>query len=93
MLVNTAAREGLPLTFLEAAAHGCAILSAVDPDHFASRFGQLVVDDDFTSALQILLEKSPLDKGRLAYTYVRTTCETRQALAAHLRQYHYHTGS
>jgi glycosyltransferase involved in cell wall biosynthesis len=93
VLVNTAAREGLPLTFLEAAAHGCALLSAVDPDQFVSRFGQLVVNDDFASALQALLEKSPLDKGRLAHAYVRTTCETQHALAAHLRQYHDYTGS
>ncbi len=39
VLVNTSAREGLPNAFLEAAANGCAILSEVDPDGFASRFG------------------------------------------------------
>ncbi len=39
VLVNTAAREGLPTTFLEAAANRCALLSSVDPDGFASRFG------------------------------------------------------
>ena len=39
ILVNTAAREGLPNAFIEAAAHRCAILSAVDPDGFASDYG------------------------------------------------------
>jgi glycosyltransferase involved in cell wall biosynthesis len=56
ILVNTAAREGLPNAFIEAAAHGCAILSAVDPDGFASRFGHHVADDDFVGGLKCLLE-------------------------------------
>ena len=37
VMVNTAAREGLPNVFIEAAAHGCAIVSRHDPDRFASR--------------------------------------------------------
>lgn len=92
VLVNTAAREGLPLTFLEAAAHGCAILSAVDPDQFTSRFGRLVAKDDFATALQTLLTDAPLEKGRLAYEHVRATCETHHALTAHLAQYGRYTG-
>ncbi len=39
VLVNTSAREGLPVTYVEAAAYQCAILSAVDADGFASRGG------------------------------------------------------
>jgi glycosyltransferase involved in cell wall biosynthesis len=53
--VNTATREGLPNAFLEAAANGCAILSGVDPDGFASRFGFHVKDDDFAGGLARLL--------------------------------------
>jgi glycosyltransferase involved in cell wall biosynthesis len=56
ILVNTAAREGLPNSFIEGAAHGCAILSAVDPDGFASRFGFHAGDDDFARGLEFLLE-------------------------------------
>lgn len=55
VLVNTSAREGLPYTFLEAAAHGVALLSAHDPDGFTSRFGQLVAGDDYETGLAALL--------------------------------------
>jgi glycosyltransferase involved in cell wall biosynthesis len=88
VLVNTAAREGLPLTFLEAAAHGCAILSAVDPDQFASRFGQVAVGNDFATALRQLLANDPLAKGKLAHSYVKQVYETSHALACHEAQYH-----
>ena len=57
VLVNTSAREGLPNAFLEAAAYGCAILSEVDPDGFASRFGYHAADGDFAKGLSALLEK------------------------------------
>jgi hypothetical protein len=56
ILVNTAAREGLPNAFIEAAAHQCAILSAVDPDGFSSQFGHLVLNDDFAAGLRALLQ-------------------------------------
>jgi glycosyltransferase involved in cell wall biosynthesis len=56
ILVNPAAREGLPNAYIEAAAHGCAILSAVDPDGFTSRFGYHVKDDNFSAGLFWLLE-------------------------------------
>ncbi|MFL5537114.1 MAG: glycosyltransferase family 4 protein, partial [Gemmatimonadales bacterium] len=52
ILVNTALREGLPRSFLEAAAFKCAILSRVDPDGFASRFGYRVEEDDFAGGLR-----------------------------------------
>jgi glycosyltransferase involved in cell wall biosynthesis len=86
-LVNTAAREGLPLTFLEVAAYGGAIVSAVDPDGFASRFGQRVRGDDFAGAVRALMADSPLEKGRLARDHVKAAYENSIALAAHLAQY------
>ncbi|MBN1535532.1 MAG: glycosyltransferase family 4 protein [Anaerolineales bacterium] len=55
VMVNTSAREGLPNSFLEAAAHGCAILSSVNPDEFASRFGYHAKDNDFVHGLRTLL--------------------------------------
>jgi len=55
ILINTAAREGLPLTFIEAAANGCAILSACNPDGYASNFGHHVTDGDFARGLDVLL--------------------------------------
>lgn len=86
-LVSTAAREGLPLTFLEAAAYQCAIVSAVDPDGFATQFGVQVKDDDFASGVRQLLQDSPMEKGRRAREYVRNTYEDGQALAAHIAVY------
>ena len=50
VLINTSAREGLPNTYMEAAGHRCAILSAVDPDGFASRFGHHAPNGDFEAA-------------------------------------------
>ncbi|MBA5875669.1 MAG: glycosyltransferase [Nitrospira sp. CR1.2] len=87
IFVSTAVREGLPLTFLEAAAYGCPIISRVDPDQFATRFGKQVHDDDYAAAIRSLLAEAPLEKGRAAYDYVRATYETSRALAAHQEQY------
>jgi glycosyltransferase involved in cell wall biosynthesis len=55
VLINTAAREGLPLTFIEAAAHRCAILSERNPDGYASQFGYHVNGGDFAAGFQWLL--------------------------------------
>jgi glycosyltransferase involved in cell wall biosynthesis len=88
VLVNTAARESLPLTFLEAAAHGCALLSAVNPDQWVSRFGQQVQADDFASGVRALMADSPLAKGRAAYEYVKQSKhEWARALAEHIKVY------
>ena len=87
IFVSTAVREGLPLTFLEAAAHGCPIISRVDPDQFATKFGRQVHDDDYAAAIRSLLADAPLEKGRAAYDYVRNTYETSKALQAHVDQY------
>lgn len=87
IFVSTAVREGLPLTFLEAAAYGCPIISRVDPDQFATKFGRQVHDDDYAAAIRSLLSDGPLEKGRAAYEYVRDIYETSKALAAHRQQY------
>jgi glycosyltransferase involved in cell wall biosynthesis len=55
ILVNTSAREALPITFLEACAHETAILSRVNPDGYASRFGFHVKDGNFENGLKTLL--------------------------------------
>ena len=88
IMVNTAHREGLPNAFIEAGAHGCAILSAVDPDGFASRFGAHVPDDDFAGGLAHLLNGGEWRaRGERARAYIRETFELESAMARHLAIY------
>jgi glycosyltransferase involved in cell wall biosynthesis len=88
ILVNTSVREGLPNAFLEAAAHGCAILSAADPDGFASRFGVRVEGDDFAGGLRTLLEGDRWrSRGELARQYILSTFELEKAMEQHLGVY------
>jgi glycosyltransferase involved in cell wall biosynthesis len=88
ILVNTALREGLPRSFLEAAAFKCAILSRVDPDGFASRFGQRVQDDDFAGGLRRLLESGGWRrKGEEAHAYVAEKYGFESSVSQHVDAY------
>ena len=88
IMVNTAAREGLPNSFIEAAAHGCAILSAVDPDDFSSQFGYHAKDDDFVNGLNVLLKNdSWLDRGTRGYQYISEVFATDKAIDQHIEIY------
>ena len=88
IFMNTAGREGLPNSFIEAAAHGCAILSSNNPDGFASNFGEHVVDGDFAGGLERLLAH---DRWKLlgegARTYVSATFACEKAITSHLDAY------
>lgn len=88
VLINTSSREGLPLTFIEAAAHGCSILSHVDPDNFASEFGYHCKNDDFEEGLDKLLkEEFWRHKGLKAYEYVKNLYDEDLALDVHVSTY------
>jgi glycosyltransferase involved in cell wall biosynthesis len=88
ILINTAVREGLPNSFIEAAAHGCAILSSVDPDGFASHFGYNAQKDDFVTGLQALLKDNTWEaRGRLGREHVRQQFESGKAIDQHIRLY------
>lgn len=88
ILVNPAAREGLPNAYIEAAAHGCAILSAVDPDGFTSRFGYHVMDDDFARGMRALLKDDRWrELGRAGRRYVEEVFAMDQAIDRHLAVY------
>jgi cytolysin (calcineurin-like family phosphatase) len=64
----------LPNAFIEAAAHRCAILSAVDPDGFATQFGYHASQDDFARGLDILLQNDHwIQCAQSGYEYVRET--------------------
>ena len=88
IMVNTATREALPNSFLEASAHQCAILSSVDPDGFASLFGHHAGDDDFAGGLEYLLESGLWrERGKRGFEYVERTFELHRAVDQHLAVY------
>jgi len=88
ILVNTAAREGLPNAFFEAAAHACAILSSEDPDDFTSRFGYTVREGDYVSGLTALLKDDLWkERGQAGYEYVRRVYAADLAIQQHLDVY------
>ncbi len=88
ILINTSSREGLPLTFVEAAGYGCAILSSVNPDNFASEFGYFCKDDDFAAGLAYLLKNNNWrSKGLQAFNYVKSVYNEEVALKKHLEVY------
>lgn len=85
IMINTATREGLANSFLEASAHKCAILSAVDPDGFASKFGYQVTNDDFDHGLKYLLEGDKwAKKGEAGFNHVLSTFEESKSIDQHI---------
>ncbi len=87
-LVNTSRREGLPTTFIEAAAHGTAILSFTDPDGFASRFGVRAEEGAMQPALEWLLQDDRWrSAGAAGREFVRTTFAVEPAMQAHIAAY------
>ena len=88
VMINTAARECLPVSFLEAAANKCAILSSNNPDGFAENFGYHVKDNDFASGIAFLLDKNKWQqKGQDGYNYVKQTHELNTVINQHLAVY------
>lgn len=84
VIVNTSIREGLPISFLEALAHRTAILSYVDPDGFASRFGHHVERDTLDcleTGLTRLLENDVWkERSELGYRYVKEKHEANKVI-------------
>ena len=88
ILVNTSPREGLPNTFLEACAHRCAILSHVDPDGFASRFGFVASEDGLKAGLEWLLTDARWrERGEQGQAFVKSLFATPLAVDAHVAAY------
>lgn len=84
ILCNTSLREGLPMSFQEALAYGCALLAAVDPDELVSRFGYHAGDRAFERGLDQLLEAGRWRKlGEAGREHVLETYSTERALDAH----------
>lgn len=88
IIINTSAKECLPVSFLEACAYKCAILSCNNPDDFAESFGYYVKKDDFVDGLKILLENDNWrDKAQKGYEYVQETHELNKVIDRHISIY------
>lgn len=88
ILINTASREGLPLTFVEAASRGCAILSGVNPDNYALRFGFWAEDRNFEEGLRYLLQDDKWrEKGESAHQYVHENNRENAVIRRYLNMY------
>jgi glycosyltransferase involved in cell wall biosynthesis len=88
VIVNTSIREGLPYTFIEAAAWGCAILSGLDPEGFAARFGYFVGDGDYERGLRWLLDGENWRRtGRAGAAYVGRIFGEENSIREHVLRY------
>jgi len=88
VLVNTSLRECLPISFLEAAAHKCAILSSNNPDGFAENFGYYVTNGDYAKGLTFLLKDDAWkERGEKGYQYVKKTHELNKVINLHMKTY------
>lgn len=91
ILVNTSTKECLPLSYLEACAHGCAVLSHVNADDFASEFGYWAEAgdlEDYQGGLEALLENDRWrERGEKGYEYVKKTHEFGRVVDEHIRVY------
>jgi len=88
IMINTSLRECLPVSFLEACAHKCAILSCNNPDNFASDFGFYVRNGDFFTGLKNLLEGSQWkEKGEKGFKYVKEVHELDKVIRQHIDIY------
>jgi glycosyltransferase involved in cell wall biosynthesis len=97
ILINTSTRECLPVSYLEAAAHRCAILSHCNADEFASTFGYHAREgnlEDYVSGLAFLLEDSRWRAlGEKGYEYVLNTHEYENVIGQHIAAYDRALGS
>lgn len=91
VMINTSWRECLPIAYLEAAAHKCAILSHENPDNFASERGYHAVNgtfEEFREGLKWLLEDDRWKKlGTKGYEYVNENHEFNKVIDMHVEAY------
>lgn len=91
ILVNTSTRECLPVSYLEAGARKCAILSHCNADDFASEFGfwaERGVLSEYIQGLEFLVTNDRWKAlGEKAYAYVKNTHEYEKVIDRHLSVY------
>ena len=89
ILINTSAYECLPVSFLEAMAHKCALLSNQNPDGYTDKFGSWVSSpEQFGANLNLLLfNDSWLEKGKMGYDHVIKYHSTKVGIEKHISLY------
>jgi glycosyltransferase involved in cell wall biosynthesis len=91
ILINTSTNECLPVSYLEAAAHRCALLAHINADEFPEKYGYWVKEggiEEFARGLRFLLEGNRWrELGERGYGYVRATHEREVVIDQHLRVY------
>lgn len=88
IMVNTATREALPNSFIEAMSHQCAILSFVNPDNIASEFGYHAQSDNFAVGLMKLLAGDAWrEQGLKGYQYCIENFDLDKSIRRHLDIY------
>ena len=88
VLINTSTRECLPVSFLEAAAYKCAILSSNNPDSFAENFGYYTKDENYENGLHTILQDDLWrERGMRGYEYVKETHELNRVIDQHANLY------
>lgn len=91
VLVNTSTNECLPVSYLEASACKCAILSHCNADEFASKYGFWARTGDlpdFATGLEYLLTNDRWKTlGEQGYDYVSRTHEYSRVIDQHIAAY------
>ena len=73
VLVNTSVHEALPVSFLEAWAHECAVLSNANPEGLVKRFGYWARGGNHAEGLRhLLMNNTWRQRGRNGRHYVET---------------------
>ncbi len=87
-LMNTSAREGLPISFLEAGANGMSIVSTVNPDNYSGMFGSYVEASKLKEAIKQSMEDEWFKtKGKEAYRFMKNVHETHKVMEDHVKIY------
>ncbi len=89
ILINTSIHEALPVAFLEAWSHECAVLSGANPDGLVNKYGCYVPDGDFARGLQHLIGNNLWEKkGKAGRQYVETHHDVRSNIERLIEIYH-----
>ena len=88
ILLNTSVREGIPATFLEAMVRKTCIVSEVDPDGYATRFGVAVREGKYAEAIRMAINGGHYkEKGKLGFEHAVAVHEISSVMNKHVEIY------